>query len=104
MGHEIAKDDDVAANESNIKHSIGRLTERLTRIQKDYQASKDMLHGWIAEQHRLLDEEERQIRCQDEAIDVECGEPTDKSAVCADDETAFNALIAAADRLLSEKK
>ena len=64
--------------------------------------SKDALHDWVAEQKRLIDEEERQISLREEAIDVEYGEPADESEVCVKDEADFNALTAAADRLLSE--
>ena len=78
------------------------LSERLSRIKRDYQLSKDALHDWVAEQNRLIDEEERQIVLKEEAIDVNCDEPTDTSAVCASDETSFNILMAEADRLLLE--
>lgn len=83
--------------------SADHLSERLSRIKRDFQLSKDALHGWVAEQNRLIDDEERQIALREESIDVDCDEPADKSAVCASDETSFNMLIAAADRILTEK-
>lgn len=83
--------------------SVDHLSERLSRIKKDFRLSKDALHGWVAEQNRLIYEEERQIALSERTIDVDCDEPADKSAVCTSDETSFNMLIAKAEKILTEK-
>ena len=92
----------ASENMTSVGRSIKGLSERVNRIKENFQKSKDMLHGWVAEQKQLMDEEERQISLHEEAIDVENGESADKSVVYASDETSFNKLMAEADRFLLE--
>lgn len=79
------------------------VTDRLNRINKNFQMSRRALQAWVTEQKHQLDEEERIINLQEEAIDVDYDEqPAKASKPCENDETTFKALIVEADRLLSK--
>ncbi len=87
---------------ANINRHAKRLSERISYIKNDFLKSKQTLHGWVAEQKRLIDEESRQIGSDEEAIDVEYDEPGDGPVMCEKDETNFSMLMDAAERLLSD--
>lgn len=83
--------------------SVDTLSKRFFSMKKKFQLSKAAFENWVAEERLLIEKEEQQLILNAEAIDVNCDEIAEKSVVCAKDETDFNMLIAAADKILSEK-